>query len=329
MAEFAGSEPTGELVREARSERATASVDASGSISDVRLDQAVDFREAAVRITSNQARMRMNEGEAEFIGGPVQVVGERGELKAPRVLFQREQNRVHAQEGVRAVLSSPQGSAIPGPLLNSGEGPVYVDSEEAFWHRDEDLFVFRGSVRAWRGRDLLLAEEAEVNRAGDRLRASGGVKTVWHPQARQRTEADTLEVDAQRFDYDGANQRLLYKGKVKVDDGLYRMACDEAQIDLLKDGGMERLNCTGAARLEDPAQGRVVEGSRAVYDPGVEIVEVYGDPVIMKDREGSELKGRELVYRLQQGTVEFRSAKPEGSSAGESGSDETASEERP
>ncbi|MCB1058175.1 MAG: LPS export ABC transporter periplasmic protein LptC, partial [Acidobacteria bacterium] len=84
IAEYAGAEPTGELVREGRAERAKATLGASGSLSQVDLDGAVDFREAAVRITSNQAQLDLDAGKADFVGGPVQVVGDRGELKAPR-----------------------------------------------------------------------------------------------------------------------------------------------------------------------------------------------------------------------------------------------------
>lgn len=318
LTEYSGARASGELVREARAERAEGRVGAGGALAQVELDGDVDYHEAAARITSNRADVDLDAGSAEFVGGPVHVVGERGEMKAPRVRFERAANRVHAVEGVRALLTSARGEGVPGPILNGGDGPIFVDSQEASWLRDEDVFVFSGAVRAWRERDLLIADEVRIDRTEDALEASGEVKTVWHPENRRDSEQDTLEVDADAFSYDGSGGRLSYRGAVRVDDGLRLMRCLEVDVELDDANQMRRLDCRGKARIEDRAEGRVVEGERAVYDPATEIVEVFGDPVTMMNREGSELKGRVLIYRLLEGTVEFRAPRPE-SDAGSAG----------
>jgi len=83
------------------------------------------------------------------------------------------------------------------------------------------------------------------------------------------------------------------------------MNCGGVRIDLDEDQQMKRLICNEGVRLQEQTQGRTVAGRRAVYDPILETIEIWGHPVVLRDRRGSRLQGGHLVYNLREGSVEF------------------------
>ena len=89
---------------------------------------------------------------------------------------------------------------MAGTPLSKGEGPVHVESQEAFWRQQPSSFLFRGDVRAWRGENLLLAPELRGDREADQLVATGGVKTLWFPTPEQQAKAANMELDLKTRD---------------------------------------------------------------------------------------------------------------------------------
>lgn len=335
----AGAKP-GRYLREARGERARGQMDPGGALRRVTLVGSVDYREAAVRIRSQRAELDLGTQVAEFTGNPVQVTSDRGELSAPRVSYRQAEDLLLASKGVRATLRQlpKEGGGLPGPLMSSGEGPVWVESEDAYFRRAEGSYVFRGKVRAWRGENLLLAEEMRVREPGRELMAAGGVKTVWYPPAEPAPEPDQLkqpaqakkappapvqgaiEVTAGSFAYLGAEQRLRYVGDVVVLDGERTLRCGEADLLLDDQQQLRQLNCSAGAHLEDRVSGRVVTGSLAIYDVAAQTVDITGNPATMKDKAGSQMQGQRALYNIRTGLLEFRSlpavesAQPSGTS---------------
>jgi lipopolysaccharide export system protein LptA len=77
-------------------------------------------------------------------------------------------------------------------------------------------------------------------------------------------------------------------------------------VELAPEGGIERLVCTGDVRVEDPEQGKSLQGARAVYDPGARTVEVLaaeGGKVTMKDRDGNVVEGPRMIYDIDSDRV--------------------------
>lgn len=303
----------GPPLRIARGERADGSFDDAGSLEVLTLIGAVDYREGTLQVTSERARLNPSQGRAAFTGSPARMETEEGDVLAPSLAYARDQEILEAKGGVKTALQLQGREAVPGPVLSSGSGPVWVESEEALWRRGTDTAVFQGGVKAWRGKDLLLAETLEVDRRQDRLEAEGKVKTIWHPERKGSEEAEQgpLEVTADKFLYEGAEDRIHYAGNVDILDGARRMKCGETDALLAEDNSLTRLECRGGAVLRESRQGRVAEGQRAVYDPQAGSVEIWGDPVTLKDRRGTQLQGRHLIYRIADGSVEFlRAEKP-------------------
>ena len=222
-------------------------------------------------------------------------------------------------------------TALAGSPLAQGEGPVNVVSQEAFWRQQPSSFVFRGDVRAWRGDNVLLAPEMRGDKAADQLTATGGVKTIWYPSEDQAAQAtgkpaavgnaaappqrNPVQVVASEMTYQQKTGVLLYTGNVRVDQQGKTLSCQKMQVDLDEKRQAKSMVCTGDARINDPQVGRTVTGQRAVYHVAAKQVEVFGDPVTMKDKDGNQIRGKRAVYAMDTGKVEVKGVDPNAPAA--------------
>jgi lipopolysaccharide transport protein LptA len=313
----------GRAVRHAEGQRAQARFSAGGQLAGVDLVNNVVYRDPQVRATGDRATVDFDAGNGEFLGDPVDVVSERGKLKAPRVLYETKNQVVHAVGGVRGVMEQVEDTSLAGTPLGEGEGPVWVESQEAFWRQSPSSFLFRGDVRAWRGKSLLLASELRGDKADDQLTGKGGVKTVWIPPdetaraagGRPRRPAGSaaasqrapIEVTAREMAYREGAGILTYTGDVRVLQTGKTLTCNQLQVELGEDDKAETMTCTGEAKLTDPKEGRNITGERAVYHLDRKLVEMFGEAglVTMRDRQGNQVQGKRLVYHIDNGKTEF------------------------
>src|SRR5258708_7060211 len=175
--------PPQPMIRRAHGQRADAVFRTDGQIASVVLVEQVTYGDGEVDATGDRAAMDMDAGRGEFFGNPVNVVSPRGEMRAPHVIYTTADQLVHAVEGGHAVIRQAGDANLAGTVLGEGQGPVMVQSAEAYWQRPQSSFIFRGDVRAWRGDNLLLAPELHGERLPDGLRraALGGADTSWIP----------------------------------------------------------------------------------------------------------------------------------------------------
>ena len=295
-------------VRRATGMRADAAFGPHGQLASVNLYNKVTFRDQQTRATGNRASLDLDSGRGEFFGDPVEAVSERGRMTAPRILYNVENQILNATGGVRAVMEQASDSELAGTPLGEGEGPVHVESREAFWRKEPESFLFRGDVRAWRGENLLLTTELRGDQAQDRLTAAGGVKTLWIPSDRANPNAKRapVEVVAQEMTYREGGGQLDYTGSVRVVQEGKTLTCDRLEVELTEQNRAKMMTCTGDARLNDPKEGRQIAGQKAVYDLAAKRMEITGDKVTMKDREGNQVQGRRVIYSVEDGKVEVK-----------------------
>lgn len=308
------------VVRTANGQRGIASFREDGQLTRMELHQAVTYRDGQVTATGNLATVDMEEGRGEFFGAPVVVSSDRGKLDAPRVVYNTDNQIVTARGGVRAMLNKVEETAMAGTPLSEGEGPVHVESQEAFWRQEPSSFLFRGDVRAWRGENLLLAPELRGDRATDTLVATGGVKTLWFPTPEQRAKSAArkdaqsatgqkgpIQVVSTEMSFLNKQGVLVYTGNVRVDQEGRTLTCQRLEVELgEKEREAEKMTCTGETKLNDPRAGRRVEGNRAVYVVGQRQVDITGEPVVMRDKEGNVVRGRRVLYFMEDGRVEVK-----------------------
>jgi lipopolysaccharide transport protein LptA len=321
--------------RQANGLRASATFRPDGQLATLDLNINVTYRDGPVTATGNRASVDLDQGRGEFFGAPVVIVSDRGRMESPRVVYNTDQQIANARGGVKAVLQKVEETALAGTPLSEGEGPVHVESREAFWRQQPSSFLFRGDVRAWRGENLVLAPELKGDKEADQLTATGGVKTLWFPtpeQAQKTTGAakkgastagqrSPIQVLAADMGYQQKAGVLVYTGNVRVDQEGKTLSCQRLEVDLDEDHQAETMTCTGDTKLNDPKVGRRVEGQRAVYHVDQRQVDIFGDPVVMSDRDGNQVRGKRAIYFIDDGKVEVKgqdeaapAPKPAGSS---------------
>lgn len=317
-------------VRRANGKRADATFRQDGQLAEVRLLHEVTFQDPQVKARGNRAILDMDAHRGELFGQPVGLESEKGNLQAPRIVYDTENQIVNAQGGVRAVLTQTQSQELAGSPLGAGEGPVRVDSREAFWRQQPSSFIFRGDVKAWRGENLLLATELKGEPDDDRLTASGGVKTIWIPEKQEgagkagsaapaRNAGTTggasgtgaqrsapIEVRASDLVYLEGKGVLTYTGGVRVEQQGTTLSCQRLDVTMNAEKKPQVMTCTGQAKLNDPKGGRLIEGETAVYRLDQRDVEFTGEKVTMKDREGNVVQGRRVLYLIDTGKVEVK-----------------------
>ncbi len=316
-------------IRTAEARGARARFDSTGGL--VRIDLNGDVRVVQEDITAEGrlAYLDFAGQSSQLMGEPVVVSGDQGEMRAPRMVYRHDTGLVHASEGVRTLLREGVGGSS-APL--GGAGPVRVTSEEAFLRNEpEQEFIFKGTVRAWQGSNLILAEQLRGNQTTKQLSASGSVKTVYRPEKEEAaaiSEApspdlespppDTLaleegdvdlerapiEITAEYLSYSEALGSVLYDGGVKALQAGRTLTCREMEVDLGEEQEAERMECRGDATLIDPVQRATVSGDLAIYDVMAKTVQFLGTPVRMNMEEDDRLmEGPEFLYRLEDGSI--------------------------
>lgn len=315
--------------RQAESQKATADFRPDGQLASADLIGDVIYRDGEVTARGDRGSLDLEAGRGDFTGAPVDIVSPRGRVKAPRVVYNTDQKIINARGGVRAVLEKTSETALSGTPLGGGEGPVTVESQEAFWRQEPtSSFLFRGDVRAWRGKNLLLAPELRGDKDQSTLTATGGVKTRWIPDstpsaaasrpaarpqgkpAQAKANQAPIEVAASEMLYKDGTGQLTYTGNVRVEQEARTLTCQRLEVELKQaqkdEREVETMTCTGDTKLNDPATGRKIDGQRAVYHVAERQMEMFGEPVTMQDREGNVVRGRRLFYFMDDGKVEIK-----------------------
>ena len=78
------------------------------------------------------------------------------------------------------------------------------------------------------------------------------------------------------------------------------------QVDLDDKRQAKSMVCTGDTKINDPQVGRTILGQRAVYHVADKQVEVFGDPVTMKDKDGNQIRGKRAIYAMDTGKGEVK-----------------------
>jgi lipopolysaccharide transport protein LptA len=119
-----------------------------------------------------------------------------------------------------------------------------------------------------------------------------------------------VQVVATEMTYQQTTGVLIYTGNVRVDQQGKTLSCQKMQVDLDDKRQAKSMVCTGDTKINDPQVGRTILGQRAVYHVAAKQVEVFGDPVTMKDKDGNQIRGQRAVYAMDTGKVEVKGHDP-------------------
>jgi lipopolysaccharide export system protein LptA len=323
-------DPQGEPLRRLRADRGDATYGPGGVLQEVEVHGGVEYQDPQASARGDRGTYRIASGEGEFFGAPAVLHSADGDLTAPHVEYATSSGVLHADGGARTELTERQAGALSRTPLAHGEGPIRVESAEAFLRRSPQAFLFRGEVRAWRGENLLLSDELAGDDDEGRVTAKGHVRTLWYPEARPAAgERLPLEVTADGMVYLRGAATVTYSGSVRAVEGQRSLACRELEVELDEQGRAKRLLASDRVQIRDGESGRTVTGDRARYDLDGDTIEVEGETVVMKDREGGQVKGKRLVYHFDTGAAEVKGADQAPGTAAAPGAAEGAAEPPP
>ncbi len=216
---------------------------------------------------------------------------------------------------MRASLEAGSEAFERTPFGQEQGGPIRVEAEQALYTEDPAAFTFLGEVRAWRGQNILLAEQLRGEQATRELSAGGGVRTLWFsaPSANGSSgEAEPIEVASELLTYRQSEGIVVYSGKVRVEQASRVLTCRELSVELDDEGHQARkMTCRDDVLLVDAATDRQVLGDSAIYAVDLKQVEIFGDQVRLIDSQNNRLEGRYLLYDLDTGTVQIQSRPPQ------------------
>jgi lipopolysaccharide transport protein LptA len=327
--------PAAQGPRKVTGDRAVAAFGPDGQIAALTVQKGVTYTDPGLSVAGDRGTMSFGNGQGEFFGTPVQVRSERGQVTAPHMTYARREGLVHADGGVRTVIEKTGDNELAGSALGGGEGPIRVEAQEGFWRESPRTFLFRGDVRAWRGASLLTSKflSGEEQPPERKLTASGGVKTLWipvqegapppntHPAAKgstgkaaasgsavDDTSREPVEVTAADMVYLETKRLITYTGDVRVVQKDRTLTCQKLEVQLGPDKKAETMTATGQAHLVDPASGRTLEGQRAVYQVKQKVIEMFGEPATMQDKDKNVIRGRHMIYHSADGRVDVLGA---------------------
>jgi lipopolysaccharide export system protein LptA len=218
------------------------------------------------------------------------------------------------------LLPAASGKDAGGPaMFASGEAVHFVSASLESTNTGGRL-LFRGDVRGWQGERSLSADSVEMIQDGEILDATGGVATRWpRLEGRAASEADFVQIAAQRLAYRGSSHRAEYTGSVRVRQAEGWLEAPKL-IALLAEGGrgVREVQAQDGVRFEYRAPGEqgvpttaTGDGDRVVYDTGERVLRLFGDkgPATIRNTgpTGGTTVGRVLRYHLDTGALEVES----------------------
>ncbi|MEO1367912.1 MAG: LptA/OstA family protein, partial [Acidobacteriota bacterium] len=307
-------------LRKVCARRLVAGFSDGGELTQLYMEDQVELADRDLHLSGgDRAVLDLAKGSLEIDGPEVTMSSDRGDVAAPKIRYARTTGLLRASGGVQATLAENAASALAGSPLGSGEGPINVHSQEAHWTEAPPGFVFRNDVRAWRGENLLLAEQLRGDEASGEMAASGSVTTIWKPEkpapalpggAAPASQAP-IEVTAATVSFRRAENRLIYAGGVRLLQDGRRLTCNELAVAIDGEtGGAENMQCRGDVELVDPTGGKTVTGESAEYEVAAAQIEVLGAPVRLIDADRNELEGGYLRYDLESGETRLSSRQP-------------------
>ncbi len=301
------------VVRLICSDTIDATFDPSGNLNKIDLFGAVDFHQGQMQGRGNQGTYEAATGRLQLQGAPAQILSGDGELNAPRIVS--TSTTMSATGGVE--VSSREGAEqfLPRGPMSESAGPAHIVAESAHWSSSPPAYAFDGKVRTWRGQDLLLADRLHGNPKQQTLEATGSVKSVWQPASAATKTAGTattaieslpVEVTADALSYNRGKRLLIYTGTPEARQGGRTLACGRIQARETAKGEIDRVECTDGVAIDDPVSHRKVKGEDAIYLPQSSEATVTGSPVHLTDAQGTDIKGRKLIYNLATGAIEMK-----------------------
>lgn len=229
-------------------------------------------------------------------------------LKANLIEFSPRAGTAKASGAVIAQLISKQGgpSADSTNIFPAGK-PVFINSDTVTMRQANKLAVFTGNVRAWQDTNTVLAQELQVQGAGDQISAHGNVRTFLYNSATgtgAEVRKSPMTSKSESLIARKTERRIDLTGGVQVNDEQRQMNSEKATFFFDAAHRMERVESETNLVLVEGATQRKATGDKATYLVGQRMIYVDGSPATVTTPTGA-MSGQKVSLDLARNKVDI------------------------
>ncbi len=295
---------------------------------------ATDGTRAAIK--APHATLRGRDETAVFSGepgAPADYRDEHGTIRARTLAWNRREERVDAAGDVKATyLGGGAGDARVGLLGSDSSAPFFSESDTLRLSSRTSKVLLTGSVRAWQNENVLRCGTLELDDREKTLRAEQNVRAFFRretPPAKAKagkgpapTGPETVNAASDVLTHREADRFVRLEGHATITSGPWTMNSDVTDIRLTETRAIEYAEARGAVVVEDRAEHRRGEGTKAIWRPVTEAVTLEGSPATALDGRGNKSTGAALTFRQGRSQVDVETGskvptetilRPEGS----------------
>lgn len=178
--------------------------------------------------------------------------------------------------------------------------PVRFAAESARWQANR--ITLEGQARLWQGPRLLRADTLDYDREAEVVTGIGHVLTVGRLEQGASTGAD-VEVQSRTLAYDRQGGRAAWEGEVTAKDARATSRCQRLVATLSASGAIKAADLEGGVTILEADSGRELRGERARLRAEDDVLEVWGQPVVVREPSGNQVKGERLSWDRRSGTI--------------------------
>ena len=278
--------------------------------------------------------LRGRDDTAVFSGEPdvpARYHDERGAIAARSLSWNAREERLDAAGTVRASYAPGAGPGRGGFLGGDAKSPFFSESDTLKLESRTSKLVLTGSVRAWQNENVIRCGALELDDSAKTMRAEQKVQAFFR---RETTPAkgtrlppggrpsETINATGDVLIHREEERFVRLEGHATMTSGIFTMTSDVTDIRLAQDRTVEYTEARGAVVVEDRAQHRRGEGTKAIWRPETEAVTLEGAPATALDGKGNRSTGAVLTFRQKSSQVDVETdgsvptetiLKPEGS----------------
>jgi LPS export ABC transporter protein LptC len=264
-------------------------------------------------------------------GAPADYRDERGTIRARTLAWSRRDERVDAAGDVKATYAGG-GDRRVGLLGSESTAPFFTESDTLRLTGRTSKILLTGSVRAWQNENVLRCGTLELDDKEKTLRAEQNVRAFFRrettpPKGKAGKTAapagsETVNAASDVLTHREADRFVRLEGHATITSGPWTMNADVTDIRLAETRAIEYAEARGAVVVEDRAEHRRGEGTKAIWRPLTETVTLEGSPATALDGRGNKSTGAALTFRQGRSQVDVETGgkvptetvlRPEGS----------------
>ena len=229
-----------------------------------------------------------------------------GSVSAHRITLFDGQDKIDAEGDVATVYSQAAAeNQDQAAGLFASDQPVYATAIAMTSDQASGQITYDGDARLWQGANRIEADVIRIHRSEKKLQAVGAVLTHLRDEA-PGAKSEPVEVRAERLDYAETDRTARYRGNVRLHRERLRVHAAAIDAQMAEDSeeqasAIETAVARGDVSILDQDAGSRGEAEHAVYTPGEELVELFGEPsspAVAYNNQGEETRGERLTYRI-------------------------------